>query len=57
MFDYVNIIFWVLALASLVAWARFATFMCADVTKNLVDQPELPWKLASAGCMSWARKT
>jgi len=49
MFDYVNIIFWVLALASLVAWARFATFLCADVTRNLVDQPELPWKLGSAG--------
>ncbi len=49
MFDYLNLIYWLLALASLVAWARFATFMCTDVTKNLVDQPELPWKLGSAG--------
>jgi general secretion pathway protein E len=49
MFDYINVIYWLIALASLVAWARFATFMCADVTRNLVDQPELPWKLGSAG--------
>jgi type II secretory ATPase GspE/PulE/Tfp pilus assembly ATPase PilB-like protein len=49
MFEYVNVIYWLIALASLIAWARFATFMCADVTRNLVDQPELPWKLGSAG--------
>ena len=49
MFDYVNVIYWLIALASLVAWARFATFMCEDVAKNLVEQPELPWKLGAAG--------
>jgi type II secretory ATPase GspE/PulE/Tfp pilus assembly ATPase PilB-like protein len=49
MFDIATIIYWVIALASLVAWARFATFMCADVSRNLVDQPELPWKIGSAG--------
>jgi type II secretory ATPase GspE/PulE/Tfp pilus assembly ATPase PilB-like protein len=49
MIEYANVIYWVIALASLIAWARFATFMCADVSQNLVDQPELPWKLGSAG--------
>jgi type II secretory ATPase GspE/PulE/Tfp pilus assembly ATPase PilB-like protein len=49
MFEYVNVIYWLIALASLIAWARFSTFMCADVTRNLVDQPELPWKIGSAG--------
>jgi general secretion pathway protein E len=49
MFDFVNVIYWLLALASLVAWARFSVWMCDDVTRNLVDQPELPWKLGSAG--------
>jgi type II secretory ATPase GspE/PulE/Tfp pilus assembly ATPase PilB-like protein len=48
MFDYVNVLYWLIALASLVAWARFATFMCDDITQNLVDQPEIPWKLGSA---------
>jgi type II secretory ATPase GspE/PulE/Tfp pilus assembly ATPase PilB-like protein len=49
MFGYINLIYWLLALASLIAWVRFAVFMCDDVTRNLVDQPELPWKLGSAG--------
>ncbi len=49
LFEYVNPIYWLIALASLVAWARFATFLADDVTKNLVDQPELPWKLGAAG--------
>jgi hypothetical protein len=49
MLDIAHVIYWVIALASLVAWARFATFMCADVSRHLVDQPELPWKLGSAG--------
>jgi general secretion pathway protein E len=48
MFDYVNVIYWLIALASLVAWARFATFMADDVSNNLIDQPELAWKLAAA---------
>ncbi len=47
--DYINIIEWLVALASIIAWLRFATFMSDDVTKNLVDQPELPWKLGAAG--------
>jgi general secretion pathway protein E len=50
-FDYVNVVYWLIALASLVAWARFSTFMCDDITKNIVDQPELPWKLGAAGVM------
>src|SRR5207249_4970017 len=49
MFDYVNLIYWLIALASLVAWARFATFMADDVSNNLIDQPELAWKLGAAG--------
>ncbi|HEY4329584.1 MAG TPA: ATPase, T2SS/T4P/T4SS family [Phycisphaerae bacterium] len=49
MFENVNVIYWLIALASLVAWARFATFMCEDVAKNLVEQPELPWKLGTGG--------
>src|SRR6185295_18103870 len=49
MFDYVNLIEWLVALASLVAWARFATFLADDVSNNLIDQPELPWKLGAAG--------
>ena len=48
MFDYVNLIYWLIALASLVAWARFATFLANDVSNNLIDQPELPWKLGTA---------
>ncbi len=51
MFEYVNVIYWLLALASLVAWARFSTFLAKDVTDNLVDQPELPWKLGTVGVM------
>lgn len=47
--DYVNLIEWLVALASMMAWLRFATFMCEDVSKNLVEQPELPWKLGSGG--------
>jgi type II secretory ATPase GspE/PulE/Tfp pilus assembly ATPase PilB-like protein len=49
MFDYINVIYWLIALASLVAWARFSTFLADDVTRNLVDQPELPWKLGVVG--------
>jgi type II secretory ATPase GspE/PulE/Tfp pilus assembly ATPase PilB-like protein len=49
MFDYVNVIFWVIALASLIAWAKFSTFVADDVTNNLVQQPEVPWKLGVAG--------
>ncbi|HVT80612.1 MAG TPA: hypothetical protein VHM90_08140, partial [Phycisphaerae bacterium] len=49
MFGYINLIYWFLALAGLIAWIRFAVFMCDDITRNLVDQPELPWKLGSAG--------
>jgi type II secretory ATPase GspE/PulE/Tfp pilus assembly ATPase PilB-like protein len=49
MFDYVNVVYWLIALASLVAWARFATFMADDVSRNLIDQPELAWKLGAAG--------
>ena len=48
-FDYLNLIEWVVALASLIGWLRFATFMSEDITQNLVDQPEIPWKLGSAG--------
>lgn len=48
-FDYVNLVYWLVALAGLVAWLRFSTFMCDDITQNLVDQPELPWKLGAVG--------
>ena len=51
MFDYVNLIYWVLALASLIAWARFSTFVAADVTANLVDLPEIQWKLGMVGVL------
>ncbi len=51
MFTYINLVYWLLALASLIAWARFCAFMSEDITKNLVDQPELPWKLGAAGVM------
>ncbi len=49
MFGYVNLIYWLIALAGLIAWIRFSVFMCDDITRNLVDQPELPWKLGSGG--------
>jgi type II secretory ATPase GspE/PulE/Tfp pilus assembly ATPase PilB-like protein len=49
MFDYLNLVEWFVALATLVAWLRFSTFLAQDVTENLVDQPELPWKLGAAG--------
>lgn len=49
MFDYLNIIYWLIALGSLIAWAKFSTFLSEDVTNNLVEQPELPWKLGAAG--------
>ncbi len=48
-FDYLNLIEWLVALAGLLGWLRFATFISEDVTKNLVDQPEIPWKLGSVG--------
>lgn len=49
MFDYINVVYWLIALASLVAWARFAVFMADDVSRNLIDQSELLWKLGGAG--------
>src|SRR4051812_48791762 len=48
MFEYFNLIYWIIAFASLIAFARFATFVSDDVTHNLVDQPELPWKVGYA---------
>jgi type II secretory ATPase GspE/PulE/Tfp pilus assembly ATPase PilB-like protein len=49
MFDYVNVIYWLIAFASLLAWARFATFVSADVSQNLVEEPEVPWRLGMIG--------
>src|SRR4051812_12169825 len=51
MFDYVNVVYWLIALASLLAWARFSTFASQDVHDNLVDQPELQWNVGLVGVM------
>jgi general secretion pathway protein E len=52
MFDYVNVVWWLIAVASLLAWARFSTFVSRDVHDNLVDQPELQWNLGLVGVMA-----
>jgi general secretion pathway protein E len=51
MFDYFNIVYWIIALASLIAFAKFATFVAEDVKKHLVDLPELPWQLSYIGVL------
>src|SRR5271169_6000412 len=51
MFDYLNLVYWLVAFASLIGWARFSTFVVLDVKKNLVDLPELPWQLGMAGVL------
>ncbi|MCL2648351.1 MAG: Flp pilus assembly complex ATPase component TadA [Phycisphaerales bacterium] len=51
MFDYLNLVYWLIALASLLAWARFSTFVAGDVETVLVDQPELGWKLGTLGAL------
>ncbi len=51
MFDYLNLIYWLIALLALFAWARFATFVAHDVTDHFGDVPELPWKLGYAGVL------
>ncbi|HVS70430.1 MAG TPA: ATPase, T2SS/T4P/T4SS family [Phycisphaerae bacterium] len=51
MFDYLNLIEWAVALASLVIWARFSTFVSEDVNKNLVKQKEVPWNLGVMGIL------
>ncbi|MGN6367143.1 MAG: ATPase, T2SS/T4P/T4SS family [Phycisphaerae bacterium] len=45
MFDYFNVIYWLIAFASLLAFAKFCTFVAEDVKKHLVELPELPWQL------------
>ncbi len=49
MFDYVNILYWVIAAASLIVWARFSTFVADDVHRNLVHQNEIAWNLVVVG--------
>src|ERR1035437_2614866 len=51
MFEYVNVFYWLIALLSLIAWARFCTFVSEDVFRNLPDQPDLAWKLGSVGVL------
>ncbi|HUO07721.1 MAG TPA: ATPase, T2SS/T4P/T4SS family [Phycisphaerae bacterium] len=51
MFDYFNVVYWLIAFASLIAWARFCTFVAEDVKVHLVDLPELPWQLSYLGIL------
>ena len=51
MFDYFNGVYWLIAFASLIAFARFCTYVAEDVKKNLVDLPELPWQLSYIGVL------
>lgn len=51
MFDYFNLVYWLIALGSLIAWANFATFVSRDVHEHLVNQPEMPWKAMGAGVL------
>ena len=50
MFDYLNVVYWLVALLCLFGWARFATFVAADVDERL-RLPELPWKLGYTGIL------
>lgn len=47
----VNPIYWILALAGTLAWARFATFVGADVSERLRKQNELLWKTLPLGVL------
>ena len=51
MYEYFNLIYWLIAFAALVAWARFATQISRDAHERLVNIPELPWKLMGMGIL------
>jgi len=51
MFDYLNLVYWLVALGSLLAWGRFATFVGEDLETKMIDLPELGWKLGMLGVM------
>ncbi|MEI8194651.1 MAG: hypothetical protein WCI73_01950, partial [Phycisphaerae bacterium] len=44
---FVNPIYWLIAVAATLAWARFATFVAHDVHDSLRKQNELVWKLVA----------
>jgi type II secretory ATPase GspE/PulE/Tfp pilus assembly ATPase PilB-like protein len=50
MFDYINVVYWLVALLCLFGWARFATFVAQDVDERL-NLPPVPWKLGYAGVL------
>ncbi len=51
MFEFLNPIVWLIALASLIAWARFTTFISKDVDDNLRKQSPLMWRSLSLGIL------
>jgi type II secretory ATPase GspE/PulE/Tfp pilus assembly ATPase PilB-like protein len=45
------VVYWLIALASLIAWARFCTYVSDDVTENLPEQPDVAWKMGMLGVL------
>lgn len=52
MFEYINIVYWLIAIVFILAWARFATFVSTDVHENLVRENELMWRLVAMGVLT-----
>jgi general secretion pathway protein E len=50
MFDYLNVVYWLIALLCLFGWARFATFVAREVDERL-NVPPLQWKLGYVGIL------
>lgn len=55
LFEYLNLVYWLIAVAGLLAWARFAAFVSRDVA-TLSTLPELMWRvivLSALLVMTW----
>ena len=49
-FEYLNLVYWVMAVAGLLAWARFASFVSRDVA-TMSTIPELLWRCIVVGVL------